>query len=74
MILMPYFSLLKKNISLYISGQTGEIELFNYAITNDHLIGKIGQKEYYLHPTKPGFVLNGGKVLLTWVVKVTFVS
>ena len=72
MVIMPYYSLLKKIVSLYISGQTGEIELFNYTITNDHLIGKIGEKEYYLHPTKPGFVLNGGKVLLTWVVKGAF--
>ena len=66
--IMPFFPLLKNILKVIFSSEKAEIKSFNYSISNDHFLTKIDGKEYYLHPTKPGFVLNGGKIILNWKV------
>jgi hypothetical protein len=70
--IMPYFTLLKDIVKIILRSEKAEIKSFNYSISNDHLLAIIDEKEYYLHPSKPGFVLNGGKIILNWEVTGAF--
>ncbi len=68
LIIMPYIPLLKNILKVILNSEKAEIKSFNFSISTDHFLTKIDEKEYYLHPSKPGFVINGGKTILNWEV------
>ena len=67
--LVPYYRLLLKLFRFWWKKEKGEIVAFEYDVSVDHKLTDANGYSFYLLPEQQGFLLNGGKLLLTWNVR-----
>jgi hypothetical protein len=66
--LIPYIPTIFRIIKIWRSKEKPDIIAFEYALTRDHYMGLLGNREMYLLASNGGYLLQGGKLLLTWKV------
>ena len=66
--LAPYIRLLYKIFLIWRKKEKAEIRTFEYDISVDHKLKDSKGYSIYLLPQDQGFLVNGGKLLLTWNV------
>jgi hypothetical protein len=70
MVAIPYFDLIVRAVVIFFKKEKPAILLFEYRLAPDHLVHTDPQTgvAYYVKPSDPSFVLEGGKIMLAWHV------
>jgi hypothetical protein len=68
MAVIPFWDRIRKLVRFKFSDVEPNIHDFSWRLTPDHFLFKVKGKKYYLQSDGKDFILEGGKVLLSWNV------